>query len=50
MERSVILTHRLGPDILLVSSGARAFKNAWLIICFECVSNQKVAYVFVAFK
>ena len=57
---SVILTDRLGPDILSgvlnkrtsLALRARAFKGArlLLIICFECASDQKVVYISVAFK
>ena len=47
VKRSVILTDRLGPDILLVltmkrqvfASWARAFESAGLLVSFERASN-----------
>ena len=48
MKQSVILTDRLGPDILSAgvlnertsfASRARAFEGARLLNCFECASD-----------
>ena len=58
MKRSVILTDRLGARYFVsvlnertsFASRARAFEGARLLNCFECASDYKIAYVFVAFK